>query len=253
MKRLLIILLLYFTASCNISKIVSVNDIKQEEVEEPNKYKNYPIEKYNFWNFNGNGKNYFPNKSNWQTSRIAFSDSTLISDGIYENSGRFDSEKASVYEFFESSDKHSIAIRFKNKRKKKLNPLLVGGKFYRWIKIHISDKNSIYIQVAGNNNFSLPNEQVKIKNLTLNNNEFNTLFLSWNIKKSIFYIALNNSKPQIINIPKDFKWAKKGRNWTIQDYASGVAFEGELDYFLSVNDYLTRAQMSIIIKNNLKK
>ena len=212
-----------------------------------------PKNDYEFWDFSKNGKGIIDKGLEWKTRNIKFSDSTLISDGIYENSGRFTSEKAFLFDKNNDLSTKSIAISFKFAKKypKKNNilPILVKGQYYRCVRI-LAKENEIIVNVNGNFSFTIPNEDIVMKSIKYNPNVFNTLYLSWNTKKSQFYIALNDDSFQKITIPEDFEWHKCGGNFTIQDYSSGSAFKGEINYLLIANDFLNRRSMkNLILKN----
>ena len=245
MKKLAtLFLLLFMYTSCG--------SIKEKEDKVIEKLQDLSKTDYNFWSFNGNGKNSIKDKSSWITKRIKFSKNTLISEGIYENSGRFISETAFVNDYSNNFNKGSLAIKFKFKKgypkRNDFLPIIVRGKYYRCIRIIATSKNNIKISFNGDTMFSIPNKDININKLKFNKEVFNTLYLSWDITKSLIYIAINNNTPQTIKIPKDFKWEKYGNEWTIQDYSNGTAFKGELDYFFSSNDYINRATMKNLIK-----
>jgi hypothetical protein len=248
MKKMILLcfFILMFT-SCGTGKII------KETIDEP--LISLKGAKYDLWNFSNNGKSESIEKSEWETRNIMFTDSTLLSDGIYENSGRFTSEKAFIFDKENKLNKKSIAIRFRFKKgypkKENYLPILVKGQYYRCLKV-IASENEIKISVNGNFLFTIPNEDINTKKLKFNSTKFNILYLSWNIDDHLFYVALNNDNPQKISIPKDFKWEKCGKNWTIQDYSNGTAFKGELDYLLLVNEFLNRKSMTKIIKENNK-
>ena len=214
-----------------------------------------PKNDYEFWDFSKNGKGSINKNLEWETRNIKFSDSTLISDGIYENSGRFTSEKAFLLDKNNNLSTKSIAISFKFAKKypKKNNtlPILVKGKYYRCVRI-LAKENEIIVKVDGNFSFTIPNEDIVMKRIKYNPNVFNTLYLSWNTEKSQFYVALNDNPFQKITIPADFEWHKCGSNFTIQDYSSGSAFKGEINYLLIANDFLNRRSMKNLILKNRK-
>lgn len=248
MKKLQIIFIIACLTSCKTTNKLThfIDDEKLSIYKENNS--NY----YNMWGFNSNGESLSKNKASWNTRNINYTDSTLVSNGIYENSGRFKSEKAIVYDNFNDFNSHSILIRFKispTSKSKKYIPILVRGKYYRNIKIFCID-NEIKISVNGNFNFTIPNQDIEIKKMNLIKNRFNTLYLAWDINKHVFKVSINNQKEQKIKIPSDFTWNKMENCWTIQDFSNGSAFSGELDYFISINKYISKKEIINFIKSN---
>ncbi|WP_157962243.1 PKD domain-containing protein [Winogradskyella aurantiaca] len=212
---------------------------------------------YDLWLFEGNGFNENSYHNDWNTSRIEFSDSTLISDGIYENSGDFEAERAIVRTQGLSFETHSLAIKFKpnfdwHANSPRSQPILVGGRSYRWLRINLNKSNKIQLSFNGNVRFSIPNKGLEINNLTIKPDSFNLLYLSWDIPNHKVSIAVNDEEPTIIDIPSDFYFPREWRsakNLTIQDYSSGQAFKGEVDFVFSANKCMNPSEINKILNS----
>ncbi len=213
-----------------------------------------PLEKveYNFWDFNGNGENAIDNAPAWETVNILFSDSTLISNGIYENSGENNAEKAVVQVPNLDINKHSIAVRF-YAPSSLLNedwgskPILVGSRLWRWISVEMSKQGNLSIIGSGNEGFAVPNSTMNVTEINFQFDKFNTLYISWDFENHEIYIALNNDSSIVTTFPTNFKWENYDPEWTLQHYGRGSAFTGEIDYILDANAYLSREEMNVLI------
>lgn len=202
---------------------------------------------YNFWDFKGNGSNSISNSPAWETTNIIFGSSTLLSDGIYENSLEPNPEKAVVVLPDFDISKHSLAINFKVPSSIKngnwgIKPILVAGRLWRWISIEMNKEGNISITFSGENSFLISDS-----NLNLNYDSFNTLFLSWDLINKLVKYSLNDSPEKSYPIPTSFNYQNYDLEWTIQHYGNGTAFTGEIDYILDVNEILSKDEMKELI------
>jgi len=167
---------------------------------------------YNFWNFNGNGINSVSN-NNWATQNIEFSDSTLVSDGVYEYpvNNKEEAEKAIVELENILFSKPSIAVRFitpiSNWDYSRM-PIIVGGRFGRWLKVYAYQNGTIKVTFSGVGSFVVPSSDVVTDNILYNVGEFNTFYLLWDITQYEISLAINDEEARVLSIPEDFTYEK---------------------------------------------
>lgn len=230
---------------------ISCKSLQEKQYVDVEQLQDFTNVDYNFWGFTSDGSNRFKEKNSFTTRNIEYTNSYLKSDGIYEYSGRFSSENVVVSDGYNNVNIRSIAIKFKidfkNLNKKDYYiPILVKGKSYRCFQIIIVD-NVAKLKFNGNFSFTIPNEDLDLKELIIKPDEFNQVFVAYDLNKHLVYIALNDETPQVIEIPQDFSWQKCFDRWTIQDYSSGTAFPGYIDHILISDTYLNRKTMQKLI------
>ena len=230
---------------------ISCKTLPEKQFVDIEQFQNITDIDYNFWGFNNDGSNRFKEKESLITRNIEYNNSNLVSDGIYEYSGRFTSENVVVSDGFNNVNSRSIAVKFKIdfkslNKKDYYVPILIKGKSYRCFKIMVID-DVVKLSFNGNFSFTIPNKDLILEKVIIKPEEFNEVFVSYDLDKHLVYMALNDGKPQIIEIPKDFIWQKCYDRWTIQDFSNGKAFPGFIDYIFISNTYLNRKTMRKLI------
>ena len=231
--------------------LISCKSLHQKQNVDIEQLQDFTNVDYNFWGFNNDGSNRFKEKESLITRNIEYNNSNLVSDGIYEYSGRFTSENVVISDGFNNVNTRSIAVKFKIdfkslNKKDYYVPILIKGKSYRCFKIMVID-DVVKLSFNGNFSFTIPNKDLILEKVIIKPEEFNEVFVSYDLDKHLVYMALNDGKPQIIEIPEDFIWQKCYDRWTIQDFSNGKVFPGFIDYIFISNTYLNRKTMRKLI------
>ncbi len=162
-----------------------------------------------------------------------FENGALSLNGQYGNSGRgagggFQAIANTPNQNYES---FTVAVRFKAESFGARNStILCGGRSYRWFEIGAGRGNSVGV--------SFNNHRVShtFQGLTLRPGRWHRIGCAVDIPKKMVAMVLDNNRPEVFQLPADFKLdvvgsnaEERDKNWTFTNYSNANTFHGLVD------------------------